>query len=137
MKYDEILNLIASAAILALVLSKSVGTVIPLIILIPVIYLIVDIIKNGNREKNNLEFIYRKIGEKMMYTIIIIVVIFLIVNLPGYVRKHLMQQLADESGKAADGIQVSQLNLLSKIEWLRFYPLKKFFLGLLWCVCYI
>lgn len=84
---------------------------------------------------NILEFIYRKIGEKMMYTIIIIVVIFLIVNLPGYVRKYLMQQLADESGKAADNLQVSQLNLLSKIEWLRFYPLKKFFLGLLWCVC--
>lgn len=57
---------------------------------------------------NILEFIYRKIGEKMMYGIIFVVILFLIVNLPGYVRKHLMQQLADESGKAADNLQVSQ-----------------------------
>ena len=52
MKKDTILILIAVAAILALVLPKLAGTVIPLIILIPVvIYLIVDIIKNGNKEK--------------------------------------------------------------------------------------
>lgn len=37
---------------LALVLPKPIGTVVSLVILIPVvIYLIVDIIKNGNREK--------------------------------------------------------------------------------------
>ncbi len=49
MKKDITLILITVAAILALVLPKPVGTVIPLIILIPVvIYLIVDIIKNGN-----------------------------------------------------------------------------------------
>lgn len=51
MKKDTILILIAVAVMLALVLPKPVGTVIPLIILIPVVvYLIVDIIKNGNRE---------------------------------------------------------------------------------------
>ena len=51
MKKDTILILIAVAAILALV-SKPAGMIIPLIILIPVvIYLIVDIIKNGNKEK--------------------------------------------------------------------------------------
>ena len=52
MKKDTILILIAVAAILALVLPKPAGMIIPLIILIPVvIYLIVDIIKNGNKEK--------------------------------------------------------------------------------------
>lgn len=52
MKKDTILILIAVTAILALVLPKPAGTVIPFIILIlVVIYLIVDIIKNGNGKK--------------------------------------------------------------------------------------
>ena len=52
MKKDTILILIAVAAILALVLPKPAGMIIPLMILIPVvIYLIVDIIKNGNNDK--------------------------------------------------------------------------------------
>lgn len=52
MKKDTILILIAVAAILALVLPKPAGMIIPLIILISVvIYLIVDIIKKGNKEK--------------------------------------------------------------------------------------
>ncbi len=52
MNKDTILILIAVATILALILPKPIGTVLPLIILVPVvIYLIVDIIKNGNREK--------------------------------------------------------------------------------------
>ena len=52
MKKDTILILIAVATILALVLPKPAGMFIHLIILIPVvIYLIVDIIKNGNKEK--------------------------------------------------------------------------------------
>lgn len=38
--------------ILALVLPKPAGMIIPLIILMPVlIYLVIDIIKNGNKEK--------------------------------------------------------------------------------------
>lgn len=71
----------------------------------------------------------------MMYGIIFVAILFLIANLPGYIRKHLMHQIADESRKATDSLQLSQLNLLSKIEWLRFYPLKKFLLGALWIVC--
>ena len=52
MKKDIIFILIAVATMLQLVLPEPIGTVIPLIILIPVvIYLIIDIIKNGNREK--------------------------------------------------------------------------------------
>lgn len=52
MKKDTILILIAVAAILTLVLPKPAGMIIPLMILIPVvIYLIVDIIKNGNNDK--------------------------------------------------------------------------------------
>lgn len=51
MKKDAIFILIAVAAILSLILSKPERTVIPLILLIPVvIFLIVDIIKNGNKE---------------------------------------------------------------------------------------
>ena len=53
MKKNTILILIAIAAILALVLPKPAGTVIPLIILIPAfIYLITDIIKNGYKDKS-------------------------------------------------------------------------------------
>ncbi len=52
MKKDTILILIAVAVIFASVLPKPIGTVLLLIILVPVvIYLIVDIIKNGNREE--------------------------------------------------------------------------------------
>ena len=60
-----------------------------------------------------------------MYIIIIIAFIFLAVNLPGYVRKNFMNLIADESNDAKNNCQTSQLNFLSKIEWLRFYPLKK------------
>lgn len=52
MKKDTILILIAVAVIFASVLPKPIGTVLTLIILVPVvIYLIVDTIKNGNREE--------------------------------------------------------------------------------------
>lgn len=52
MKKEVVLWLIVIAVILELMLSEPAGTVIPLIILVPVfIYLIVDIIKNGIRWK--------------------------------------------------------------------------------------
>lgn len=70
-----------------------------------------------------------------MYTIIIIAFIFLAVNLPSYVRKDFMKLIADESNDAKNNLQTSQLNFLSKIEWLRFYPLKKLFLGIFWLLC--
>ncbi len=71
----------------------------------------------------------------MKYGIIFVVILFLIVNLPRYIRKHLMNQIADQSSKATGSLQLSQLNWLSKMEWLRFYPLKKFLLGVLWIAC--
>ena len=70
-----------------------------------------------------------------MYTIVFIAFIFLAVNLPSYVRKNLMELIADESSKAKENLQTSQLNFLTKIEWLRFYPLKKILLALLWLFC--
>ncbi len=52
MKKEVVLWLIVIAVILELMLPEPVGTIIPLIILVPVfIYLIVDIIKNGIRWK--------------------------------------------------------------------------------------
>ncbi len=52
MKKQFILLLISVAVILALVLPKPMGTIIPLIILVlTVIYLIFDIIRNGNSWK--------------------------------------------------------------------------------------
>ncbi len=52
MKKQFILLLISIAVILALVLPKPMGTIIPLIILVlTVIYLIVDISRNGNSWK--------------------------------------------------------------------------------------
>lgn len=52
MKKEVVLWLIVIAVILELMLSEPAGTIIPLIILVPVfIYLIVDIIKNGIRWK--------------------------------------------------------------------------------------
>ena len=71
----------------------------------------------------------------MMYGIIFVAILFLIVNLPGYIRKQLTQTIAEESEKARDHFQLSQLNQLSKIEWLRLYPLKKVVITALWFVC--
>lgn len=49
MKRDFVLLLISIAVIVALVLPKPMGTIIPLVILLSVVvYLIVDIIRNGN-----------------------------------------------------------------------------------------
>lgn len=70
-----------------------------------------------------------------MYGIIFVAILFLIANLPAYIRKRLTQKIADESVNARDSLRLSQLNLISKIEWLRFYPLKKISLGALWIVC--
>lgn len=52
MKRGILLLLIFIAAVLALVLPKPMGTMIPLVILaVVVVYLIVDIIRNGNSWK--------------------------------------------------------------------------------------
>ena len=78
MKKDITLILITVAAILALVLPKPVGTVIPLIILIPVvIYLIVDIIKNGNQ--NLCEgIIMDKLKKNIIFYILLIIDFYVI-----------------------------------------------------------
>lgn len=51
-----------------------------------------------------------------MCIIIILAFIFLAVNLPGYVRKNMMNLIAEESDDAKNNGQTSQLNFLSKIE---------------------
>ena len=61
----------------------------------------------------------------MMYGIIAVALIFILANLPQYIRKQLTEKIADESSKAKENLQTSQLNFLTKIEWLRFFPLKK------------
>lgn len=71
----------------------------------------------------------------MMYGIIAVALIFILANLPQYIRKQLTEKIADESSKAKENLQTSQLNFLTKIEWLRFYPLKKILLALLWLFC--
>ena len=63
----------------------------------------------------------------MMYGIIAVALIFILANLPQYIRKQLTEKIADESSKAKENLQTSQLNFLTKIEWLRFFPLKKIF----------
>lgn len=70
----------------------------------------------------------------MMYGIITVALIFILANLPQYIRKKLTEKIADESSKAKENLQASQLNFLTKIEWLRFYPLKKILLVLLWLI---
>lgn len=71
----------------------------------------------------------------MMYGILAVALIFIFANLPKYIRKQLTEQIADKSSKAKENLQTSQLNFLTKIEWLRFYPLKKILLGAIWLVC--
>lgn len=71
----------------------------------------------------------------MMYGIIAVALIFVFANLPQYIRKQLTEKIADESSKAKENLQTSQLNFLTKIEWLKFYPLKKILLGVIWLVC--
>lgn len=52
MKRTVVLILLAIASMLALILPKPINAVIPLFLLVPlVIYLIVDIVKNGNKWK--------------------------------------------------------------------------------------
>ena len=71
----------------------------------------------------------------MMYGIIAVALIFILANLPQYIRKQLTEKIADESSKAKENLQTSQLNFLTKIEWLRFFPLKKILLGVICLVC--
>ena len=71
----------------------------------------------------------------MMYGIIAVALIFILANLPQYIRKQLTEKIADESSKAKENLQTSQLNFLTKIEWLRFFPLKKILLGVIWLFC--
>lgn len=70
-----------------------------------------------------------------MYSIIAVALIFIFANLPKYIRKQLTKRIADKSSKAKENLQTSQLNFLTKIEWLRYYPLKKILLALLWLFC--
>ncbi len=70
-----------------------------------------------------------------MYGIIVVALIFIAFNLPKYLRKKLTEQIASESSQAKNSSESSQLNFLSKIEWLRFYPLKKVSLGIIWVIC--
>ena len=71
----------------------------------------------------------------MMYGIIAVALIFILANSPQYIRKQLTEKIADESSKAKENLQTSQLNFLTKIEWLRFFPLKKILLGVIWLFC--
>ena len=71
----------------------------------------------------------------MMYGIIAVALIFILANFPQYIRKQLTEKIADESSKAKENLQTSQLNFLTKIEWLRFFPLKKILLGVIWLFC--
>ena len=51
----------------------------------------------------------------MMYGIIAVALIFVFANLPQYIRKQLTEKIADESSKAKENLQTSQLNFLTKI----------------------
>ena len=46
----------------------------------------------------------------MMYGIIAVALIFVFANLPQYIRKQLTEKIADESSKAKENLQTSQLN---------------------------
>lgn len=45
------------------------------------------------------------------------------------------QEIAAKSCNYRDNHQLSEWNPLSKIEWLRLYPLKKVLFGIFWLVC--
>ncbi|MDY4671179.1 MAG: hypothetical protein SO415_14510 [Oliverpabstia sp.] len=70
-----------------------------------------------------------------MPVILFIIILIVIVNTPSYIRKHLTQEIAAESCNYRDNHQLSEWNPLSKIEWLRLYPLKKVLFGIFWLVC--
>lgn len=55
MKRENIISLILIAVIIGFVLPKPISTIVSLIILVPtVIYIIIDIVKNGNKWENTL-----------------------------------------------------------------------------------
>ena len=77
--------------------------------------------------------VIKKGVDEHMVIILVFVALFLIVNLPIYTRKYLTQSIANYCArKQGQGVQI---NCLSRIEWLRLYPLKKVCLVLLWGIC--
>ena len=63
----------------------------------------------------------------MMYGIIAVALIFILANLPQYIRKQLTEKIADESSKAKENLQTSQLNFLTKIEVAKIVTIEKNF----------
>lgn len=57
----------------------------------------------------------------MMYGIIAVALIFILANLPQYIRKQLTEKIADESSKAKENLQTSQLNFFQWKESKPFY----------------
>lgn len=71
----------------------------------------------------------------MLYGVVAVVLFFILYNFPKCLRRRLMEQIANESNEAKNNLQSSNLNFLSRIEWLRYYPLKKLTFILLWLFC--
>lgn len=71
----------------------------------------------------------------MLYGIVGVALIFFLYNFPKYLRRRLTEQIANASNEAKTNLQSSNLNFLSRIEWLRYYPLKKLTFVLLWLFC--
>lgn len=71
----------------------------------------------------------------MLYGIVSVALIFFLYNFPKYLRRRLTEQIANTSNEAKTNLQSSNLNFLARIEWLRYYPLKKLTFVLLWLFC--
>lgn len=71
----------------------------------------------------------------MIFGIVVVIGLIFLVNLPGSLEILLTKRLAVKSCEARDNFTLPQWQPLSRIEWLRLYPLKKLLIGGLWLFC--
>ena len=67
----------------------------------------------------------------MLAPILVVVIIFILANLPDFFGRWLTKRLAFQSSQ----IQNTPQKTLQYLEWIRLYPLKKVVIALLWLFC--
>ena len=72
-----------------------------------------------------------------MYVIVVVLLLFIIGAGPSFIRNRLLLYIECKSMQAKAISDISHLNFLSTIEWLRFYPLKKILLVILSLFCFV
>ncbi len=62
-------------------------------------------------------------------------ILFIISNVPGAISRMIVRHIFTGENSGADGGRGKNRHLIRKIEWIRYYPLKKMILSMLWLFC--